>query len=188
MFQDEYEGELIIGDTSTSSHQNFETSLDNSILLNSSLTAEPDSVAAFCQLKAPTINSFNQIKDDDKTKAFRDYLSNASDEDYLTHLVFTILKLSSIADQSTEALTSAQELFRDAFNYAKDKDRVKSVRNFFLVQLGLLKTEVKEFKPTYNIKSCRTALEHAIKENSLPDDEKSIFELFLNTARWGPTA
>jgi Ran GTPase-activating protein 1 len=61
--------------------------------------------------------------------------------------------------------------------------QLKSVRNFFLIQLGLLKTEEKKFKPTFDVKSCRTALESAIKNNSIPDEEKTIFECFLNSAK-----
>jgi hypothetical protein len=60
---------------------------------------------------------------------------------------------------------------------------MKSVRNFFLIQLGLLKAEEKNFTPKYNVKSCRSALESAIKENSLPEEEKTIYEVFLNAAK-----
>jgi len=103
---------------------NFETSLENSILLNSSNVADDEPVAVFCNQTAPTLDVFELIKDADKAKAFRDFLSNAPEDDYLTHLVFTILKLSSISDRSKEALSLAQHLFKDAFEYAKDKDRV----------------------------------------------------------------
>lgn len=61
--------------------------------------------------------------------------------------------------------------------------QIKSIRNFFLIQLGLLKSEEKQFQPKYNVDSCRTALASAISVNSLPDDEKSIFEYFLNAAK-----
>lgn len=60
--------------------------------------------------------------------------------------------------------------------------QIKSIRNFFLIQLGLLKSEDK-FQPKYNMDSCRLALASAIKVNSLPEDEKSIFEHFLNAAK-----
>lgn len=49
--------------------------------------------------------------------------------------------------------------------------------------MGLLKSEEKLFKPKYNMESCRAALASAINENSLPDDEKSIFEHFLNASK-----
>ena len=106
------------------SQNNFETSLDNSILLNSSAVVDDDPVAIFCHDKVPTIENFNEIKEDDKLKAFKEYLSHAPEDDYLTHLVFTILKISSLGEQSKEAQQLAQNLFREAFEYAKNKDRV----------------------------------------------------------------
>lgn len=66
-----------------------------------------------------------------------------------------------------------------SFNFPQ----IKSIRNFFLIQLGLLKSEEKQFQPKYNMDSCRSALASAIKENSLPDGEKSIFEAFLNSTK-----
>lgn len=55
-------------------------------------------------------------------------LSNAPEDDYLTHLVFAILKLSSIGDQSEEAYLVAQQLFKEAFEFGKNKDKVSSFR------------------------------------------------------------
>lgn len=114
---------MITNTSSNFGQNNFETSLDNSILLNSSVSDE-DPVATFCNNKIPTIESFNLIKDEDKLKAFKELLAGTSEDEYLTHLVFTILKLSSIGGQSAEAKNIAQQLFKDAFEYGKNKDRV----------------------------------------------------------------
>lgn len=114
---------MITNTSSNFGQNNFETSLDNSILLNSSVPDE-DPVATFCNNKIPTIESFNLIKDEDKLKAFKELLAGTSEDEYLTHLVFTILKLSSIGGQSAEAKNIAQQLFKDAFEYGKNKDRV----------------------------------------------------------------
>lgn len=97
--------------------------MDNSILLNSSVSDE-DPTAEFYNDKVPSIDGFNKIKDEDKLRAFKELLSSAPEDDYLRHLVFTILKLSSISEQSPEAKTIAQELFKEAFEYGKNKDRV----------------------------------------------------------------
>lgn len=97
--------------------------MDNSILLNSSVSDE-DPIADFYNDKVPSIDGFNKIKDEDKLRAFKELLSNAPEDEYLRHLVFTILKLSSISEQSQEAKTIAQELFKEAFEYGKNKDRV----------------------------------------------------------------
>lgn len=114
---------MITNTSSNFGHSTFETSLDNSILLNSSVSDE-DPVAAFYNNKIPSVECFSKISEDDKLKAFRELLSTAPENDYLTHLVFTILKLSSISEQSPEAKSVAQELFKEAFEYGKNKDRV----------------------------------------------------------------
>lgn len=111
--------------------------MDNSILLNSSVSDE-DPVATFYNNNIPTLDSFNQIKDDDKLKAFQEILSAAPEDTYLTHLVFTILKLFSISEQSPEANTIAQQLFKEAFNYGKDKDRVSLFNSFSLTKIEFL--------------------------------------------------
>lgn len=182
--EEEDDDECVITNVANLSQNNFETSLDNSILLNNSFIAEDDPIAYFCSDKSsPTLDKFQKICDEDKLKGFKEYLSQAPEEDYLTHLVYAILKLSSISDQSSDAKQLALDLFKEAFEYAKSNDRVKSVRNFFLIQLGLLKSEQKDFKPKYNIHSCRATLENALKGNTLPEEEKSIFEVFLNAAK-----
>lgn len=118
------ESDCIITDTSGNfSQSHFETSLDNSILLNSSVS-DDDPIVAFFNKNIPTVDAFNLIKDEDKLKAFKDQFSSMPEEDYLTYLVFGILKLSSIGGQSQEAKNIAQELYKEAFEYGKSKDRV----------------------------------------------------------------
>lgn len=87
--------------------------------------SDEDPVTTFYNNNIPTLENFNQIKDEDKLKAFKDVLLSAPEDDYLTHLVFAILKLSSIGAQSPEAKTIAQQLFKEAFEYGKNKDRVR---------------------------------------------------------------
>lgn len=96
--------------------------------------SDEDPVANFYNDKTPTVETFNQIKDEDKLKAFKDLLVSAPEDDYLTHLVFTILKLSSISGQSPEAKNIAQQLFKEAFEYGKNKDRVSCATESFSEQ------------------------------------------------------
>lgn len=125
---EEDDDEVVITGVSNLSESKFETSLDNSILLNSTKNDEDDPVAMFCNSKEPKLEDFIKIKDDDKLNAIKDFLSNAPEDDYLTHLVFTILKLSSISEKSKDAHEIALELFKEAFEYAKTKDRVSKLK------------------------------------------------------------
>lgn len=109
---------------------------------------ENDPVALFCNSKEPKLEDFIKITDEDKLNAIKDFLSNAPEDDYLTHLVFTILKLSSISEESKDAQQIALELFKEAFEYAKTKDRVSIqlttindlCANIFLFSLRVFET------------------------------------------------
>lgn len=97
----------------------------------------------------------------------------------MAYLVFTILKCGELSEKSPDALGVTEELFKDVFTYATEKECLDSVRNFFLVQLGLMKSEDKSFKPKYNIQGCRHALQCALKKNIIPDEEKNIYQFLL---------
>lgn len=127
--EEEEEDDEVIITSATNLSQNFETSLDNSSILLNSTANEDDPVASFCNDRNPTADKFQLIQEEDKFKAFKDFLSNAPEDDYLTHLVYTILKLSSIGEQSSVAQKLALELFKEAFEYAKTKDRVSNFLN-----------------------------------------------------------
>lgn len=127
--EEEEEDDEVIITSATNLSRNFETSLDNSSILLNSTANEDDPVASFCNDRNPTADKFQLIQEEDKFKAFKDFLSNAPEDDYLTHLVYTILKLSSIGEQSGVAQKLALELFKEAFEYAKTKDRVSNFLN-----------------------------------------------------------
>ena len=57
--------------------------------------------------------------------------------------------------------------------------QVSQVNTFFLTQLGLLKNEDKTFKPAYDQRSCRSALQHAINLKVFGDDVANMYRLFL---------
>lgn len=57
--------------------------------------------------------------------------------------------------------------------------QVSRVNTFFLTQLGLLKNEDKSFKPAYDLKACRNALQHAINLKVFANEVANMFSLFL---------
>lgn len=139
----------------------------------------PNTVEVYCQTNYPSETMFHALEEKNKTEAFREYLKALPDDDYLVYLAFTILKLSEISEKSPEALQVSEALFSDAYNYAKNNNRLKSLRNFLLIQLGLLKCEDSSFKPGYNVQGCRHALKNAIQKNIVPDEEQNFFKVFL---------
>lgn len=124
---------------------------------------------------------FNALPDQDKVAAFQTYIKSLSNEDFLPHLVFTILKCSAIAPKNPEALKVATALYKDCYDHAIRTNQVMRVNNFFLIQLGLLKAEQKTFKPCYDLKACRSVIQSAIGEKAIPTEAGSTFNFFLQT-------
>ncbi|XP_058453252.1 ran GTPase-activating protein [Malaya genurostris] len=139
----------------------------------------PNTVESYCRTNYPSEGMFNALEESNKIKAFREYLKSVASDDYLDHLVFTILKLAEISESSGEALEVSEALIADAYDYAKNNNRLKSLRNFLLIQLGLLKCEDRSFKPEYNVQGCRHALKNAIKKNIVPEEEQVFFNVFM---------
>lgn len=141
--------------------------------------SRPNTVETFCNTPNPSLQMFNALEETDKIEAFRNYLKELKDDDYLIALVFTTLKCAALSEESNEALDVAIELYKDAFDYAVSTRQVSRVKNFFLIQLGLLKCEDKKFSPSYNMKSCRNALKETMTKHTFPEDITKTFDLFL---------
>lgn len=70
--------------------------------------------------------------------------------------------------------------FFRSHDYSFYQFQVKSIRNFFLVQLRLLKCEDSKFKPVYDVESCRFSLENAITKKFIPEEDGNMFKIFLD--------
>uniref|UniRef100_A0A182MJM7 Ran-GTPase activating protein 1 C-terminal domain-containing protein n=1 Tax=Anopheles culicifacies TaxID=139723 RepID=A0A182MJM7_9DIPT len=148
-----------------------------SIDLDSTL---PNTVDSFIRQHYPTETMFQSLPDKDKVAAFREYLNAIPKDDYLVHTAFTIIKCSELCESQPEALDVALALYKDAFEFAKTNKRLRSLRDFILIQLGLLKPEDRNFQLHYNAQTCQRALRAAIQKNLIPKEETEIFETFLN--------
>lgn len=95
-------------------------------------------------------------------------------------LIFTTLKCGHLAQTSPAALELAISLYQATFDYAIKTEQESRVLDYYLIQLGLLRSE-ERFKSEYNLKSCRYALREAIKkENFANDNIKNTFKTFLD--------
>uniref|UniRef100_A0A182W6Q7 Uncharacterized protein n=1 Tax=Anopheles minimus TaxID=112268 RepID=A0A182W6Q7_9DIPT len=140
----------------------------------------PNTVDSFIRQHYPAETMFQSLPDKDKVAAFREYLNAIPKDDYLVHTAFTIIKCSELCESQPEALDVALALYKDAFEFAKTNKRLKSLRDFILIQLGLLKPEDRNFQLQYNAQTCQRALRAAIQQNLIPKEETEIFETFLN--------
>lgn len=93
--------------------------------------------------------------------------------------MYTILKCSALGSQSEELKDISLALYKDCVEYAERTHQITRIRNFFLIQLGLLKCEDKAFKPSFDIPSCRSVLSAAMKQKIFPETLETTFKLFL---------
>ncbi|XP_055906639.1 ran GTPase-activating protein [Eupeodes corollae] len=186
-YGEEYADESVAVDnyvTAVFNKSNNDT-VEESFESNTSVTFEgeqsrPNTVETFCNTPNPSLKMFESIEETDKLQAFRDHIKGYTSENYLIMLIFTSLKCAALSKVSKEALDISTALYEDSFAYAEENDQVTRVTNFFLIQLGLLKSEQKDFKPNYNLKGCRYAFREALKEKNLPSEVKQTFTLFLD--------
>lgn len=160
--------------------------------LNSSVSfvgsnSRPHTVETFLQTPNPSLEMFEQIPVTgsavDKAGEFLQFLKSLPDADFLVFLSFAILKTSALSLKSTEALTVAMALYKECVEHAVKTQQVTRIRSFFLIQLGLLKSEDKQFKPLHDVTACRYALESAMRQQEgFPEDLKGMFQCFLERA------
>lgn len=103
-----------------------------------------------------------------------------SDDNHLLLLIFTTLKCAHLSQTSQAALELAVSLYQATFDYAIKTEQESRVLDYYLKQLGLLRSE-EHFKSDYNVKSCRYALREAIKRETFANDNiKNTFKIFLD--------
>jgi len=79
------------------------------------------------------------------------------------------------------ALDTSEALLRHMYAWAGQGDPARSsvANNAFLVHLGLIKSEDKTLKVTWNLDGCLVALEHNLKKNALPISTQHLLRFFL---------
>lgn len=156
---------------------------DASLIL-AGVESRPNTVETFIATPNPSLELFNKIEiahSGDKLEEFRKYLKSLSDEDYLIYLSFAILKTSALSLLSPEALNISVQLYLDCTDYATRTQQMNRIRNFFLIQLGLLKSEDKLFKPSHDLNACRHAVQSAMKQDTFPTELKDSIQCFLDS-------
>lgn len=71
-------------------------------------------------------------------------------------------------------------LFKECIDYAVKTKQERRVLNYLLIQLGLMRSELK-FKSSYNMKACQFALRETLNKKSLASDYiKNTLTVFLD--------
>ncbi|KAJ8965600.1 hypothetical protein NQ317_004359 [Molorchus minor] len=105
---------------------------------------------------------------------------NISVNDYVS----VLMKVASLSkNTNTEAAELAEKcaelLYRDLFIWSQENDKTSIVNNTILVSLGLIKSEDKKYKPSWNLEGCLHTLIGIVKKNYIPESTKDAFKVFM---------
>uniref|UniRef100_T1IIM9 Ran-GTPase activating protein 1 C-terminal domain-containing protein n=1 Tax=Strigamia maritima TaxID=126957 RepID=T1IIM9_STRMM len=152
---------------------------------NSDITAKHDvpsiPVTAKEFLESPTAEKFLALGDD-RSCLIMEEINNDLDFD---RRISTVLKLSSCVSLDNEevkdaAFECADALLMEVFELAEKQDRLSVLSNSLLVQLGLIKSEDKTFKPMTDLTGPLIVLEHVVRQPYFSRITKEILQLFLS--------
>ncbi|KAM8715158.1 hypothetical protein ACLKA7_002239 [Drosophila subpalustris] len=135
----------------------------------------------FCLSQTPcTMQQFNSLDENNKLQALQGIINQFTDDNHLLLLIFTTLKCAHLSKTSKPALELAISLYQATFDYAIKTKQETRVLDYYLKQLGLLRSE-EHFKSDYDVKSCRYALREALSKQQFANDNiKNTFQLFLD--------
>lgn len=104
---------------------------------------------------------------------------------FLNTFVPVLMKVSSLScDAKTEvsslALSVSETLYQRLFEWARgDNQRTAFVDNALLVELGLIKSEDKKYRPPWNVDACIAAVQKIRNKDYFPTSTGNCLELFL---------
>uniref|UniRef100_T1IT55 Ran-GTPase activating protein 1 C-terminal domain-containing protein n=1 Tax=Strigamia maritima TaxID=126957 RepID=T1IT55_STRMM len=152
---------------------------------NSDITAKHDvpsiPVTAKEFLESPTAEKFLALGDD-RSCLIMEEINNDLDFD---RRISTVLKLFSCVSLDNEEVKDAAFECADAhlmevFELAEKQDCLSVLSNSLLVQLGLIKSEDKTFKPMTDLTGPLIVLEHVVSQPYFSRIKKEILQLFLS--------
>ncbi|XP_039300629.1 ran GTPase-activating protein 1-like, partial [Nilaparvata lugens] len=136
-------------------------------------------------LKTPTVHNFLSLGTR-RNSLILDEVKKTPESDLLEAMLSAIMKVSALvgagngSEVDKAALTCSDHLYQHLCNWSKTNNDFSLVSNTLLVHLGLMKSEDKSFKITYNTHGCRAALQQAMTQNYFPTQVKETMQFFLN--------
>ncbi|KRT85406.1 hypothetical protein AMK59_1476 [Oryctes borbonicus] len=100
----------------------------------------------------------------------------------LTEILMKVgsLNVAMKGEENIQSVLKCTELlFKELFTHAQNSDNLSIMNNCLLVYLGLIKSEDKKFKPTWNIDGCLIALHNVVKKNYVPESTKNTLKVFM---------
>ncbi|KAJ8927709.1 hypothetical protein NQ314_019797 [Rhamnusium bicolor] len=102
----------------------------------------------------------------------------------IDNFIPVLMKVASLSNNTDSevaetSLKCTELLFKDLFIWSQLTDKTSVVNNTILVNLGLIKSEDKKYKPTWNFESCLHALNNIITKNYVPESTKDTLKVFM---------
>ncbi|PSN49681.1 Ran GTPase-activating protein 1 [Blattella germanica] len=137
-------------------------------------------VAEFCQ--NPTPERFLALGSN-RLDLIRNDIKSCPEDSYVEKLMPLLMKVSSLCASNSKvvkpALACSDAIYRDLFKWSEKHNKMSLVNNMLLVHLGLIKSEDKGMKLSWNLDGCLLSLEHAIKQDYFPQGTRETLQLFL---------
>ncbi|KAJ8667480.1 hypothetical protein QAD02_009143 [Eretmocerus hayati] len=139
-------------------------------------------------LKAPTGDNFLKMQGD-KSQAFAEHIRSilkSSNEDKTNDVIKVIMKVSALCasgyiDVRVPAEQVTERLYSELFKTATENNRVPSLNNALLVNLGLLKSEDKAAsKIDWNLEGCFKALEKVCQRDYFLPQTRDTLKVFID--------
>ncbi|KAL1456837.1 hypothetical protein WDU94_001531 [Cyamophila willieti] len=160
-----------------SSHNESKTSLNDSkkSLNDSKHNRSHKQVSVLDFLASPSIDLFNALGSN-CAQAILDEINSEPEDRYLESMLLAIMKVSSLVSSTTTLQSPSspvfectKTLYRALFAWVSSgSDKLSTVTNALLVHLGLIKSEDKSFKISYNVLGCLTAVRLLSEAKLLP--------------------
>ncbi|XP_058805547.1 ran GTPase-activating protein 1 [Phymastichus coffea] len=137
-------------------------------------------------LKTPSGENFLQLQGD-KFQIFSEYIKTQfsnEDEDPTDNIMKVIMKVSALCasgymDVRQPAEQITDRLYTEVFSNAVKQNRVPSLNNALLVNLGLIKGENKSMKIDWNLEGCFKALEKVCQREYFLPQTKDTLKVFI---------
>ncbi|XP_060535772.1 ran GTPase-activating protein 1 [Cylas formicarius] len=125
-------------------------------------------------LREPTPSNFEGLGPD-RDRALLDAIRDASGDVDLDAFVPALMKVAAL-DAGAKL---AETMYKELFAWAQRTGNLSIVNNSLLVHLGLIKSEEKKFKVTWDVRAGLQRLKRVVPMNFVPDSTRDVLRAFL---------
>ncbi|XP_050295761.1 ran GTPase-activating protein 1-like [Anthonomus grandis grandis] len=169
------------GESDAESEEENEESEENEVEIEE--IEKPSSTVSVADfLKEPSSHNFLSLGDNREQLILQEAKRNGNIE--VDHYVVVLMKVAALSDSSIPKIAQlstkiTENLFKELFSWCQKNDMLSIVNNSILVNLGLIKSEDKKFKPTWNLTGCLTSLKNVSKLNFVPESTRDAIQVFV---------